>query len=76
MKYVDDPDGLEAKLFDDTPPGVAVITIVALRLGAAEAEVELKLWCGSLCAVYLTYAVEQVDGQWVITGIVGPIAMS
>ncbi len=48
----------------------------ALHLGAAQAEVELHLWCGSLCGVYLTYAAEQVDGQWVITGIVGPIAMS
>ena len=76
VQYVDDPDGLAAKLFDDTPPGVAVVTIDALRLGATEAEVELHLWCGSLCAVYLTYAVEQADGRWVITGIVGPIAMS
>ena len=76
VHYVDDPDRLAAKLFNGAPPGVAVITIVALRLGATEAEVELHLWCGSLCGVYLTYAAEQVDGQWVITGIVGPIAMS
>ena len=76
VQYVDDPDGLAAKLFDDTPPGVAVITIDALHLGAAQAEVELHLWCGSLCGVYLTYAAERVDGQWVITGIVGPIAIS
>lgn len=76
VQYVDDPDGLAAKLFDDTPQGVAVITIDALQLGAAQAEVELHLWCGSLCGVYLTYTAEQVDGKWVITGIVGPIAMS
>ena len=76
VQYVDDPDGLTAKLFDGSPPGVAVITIDALRLGATQAEVELHLWCGSLCGVYLTYAAEQVDGRWVITGIVGPIAMS
>ena len=48
VQYVDDPDGLAAKLFDDTPPGVAVITIDALHLGAAQAEVELHLW---LCQV-------------------------
>ena len=76
VQYVDDPDGLAAKLFDGAPPSVAVITIAALHLGATQAEVELHLWCGSLCGVYLTYAAEQVDGQWVITGIVGPIAMS
>jgi hypothetical protein len=76
VQYIDDPDGLAAKLFDDTPPGVAVLTIDALQLGATQAEVELHIWCGSLCAVYLTYAAEQIDGQWVITGIVGPIAMS
>ncbi len=76
VQYVDDPDGLAAKLFDSAPTGVAVITIDALHLGTAQAEVELHLWCGSLCGIYLTYAAERVDGQWVITGIVGPIAMS
>ena len=76
VQYVDDPNALAQKLFEDPPPGVAVITIDGLHLGAAQAEVELHLECGSVCGVYLTYAAEQVDGQWAITGIVGPIAMS
>ena len=76
VRYVDDSIGLARKLFDDTPPGVAVITIDALHLGAAQAEVELRLLCGSLCGIHLTDAAEQVGGQWVITGIVGPIAIS
>ena len=76
VQYVDDPNALAQKLFEDPPPGAAVITIDALDLEPDGAVVELHLECGSVCGIYLTYTAEQVDGQWVITGIVGPIAMS
>ena len=76
VQYVDDPNALTEKLFDDPPPGVAVITFDALDLEPDGAVVELHLWCGSLCAVFVSYEVSSVDGEWTITGLAGPIAMS
>ena len=64
-------------LFDANQPGVAVVTVSAIRLEDGRAEVQMELWCGSLCGVYLTYEVVQVtDGTWEVTGPVGPIAIS
>lgn len=76
VQYIDDPRALIEKLFDDTPPGAAVVTIDALPLEAGRAEVELQLWCGSLCGVFLTYEVLETDEGWTVTGPIGPIAMS
>ena len=76
MQYLDDPHGLIQALFNGAPQGTAVITIDALRLQSGRGEVELRLWCGSLCAVFLTYEAVLEGGEWTITGTVGPIAMS
>ncbi len=40
------------------------------------AVVELHLWCGSVCAVFVSYDAASVDGEWTITGLAGPIAVS
>jgi hypothetical protein len=76
VEYVDDPQALIEKLFDQNPRGTAVLTIAALSLESDGAEVELHLWCGSLCGVFITYEVVQSDGAWVVTGAIGPLAMS
>jgi hypothetical protein len=76
VQFIDDVDGLITKLFDDTPLGVAVISIANVRLDGSSAEVELRLWCGSLCGVFVTYEAALEAGEWSIVGPVGPIAMS
>ncbi len=76
VQFIDDADGLITKLFDDTPLGVAVISIANVRLDGSSAEVELRLWCGSLCGVFVTYEAALEAGEWSIVGPVGPIAMS
>ena len=75
-QYIDDPNGLIQELVDDMRVGAAVITIDALDLLPDSAVVELHLWCGSLCGVFVSYEVSSVDGEWTITGLAGPIAMS
>ena len=75
-QYTDDPQELIRELFDGTHPGAVVVTVEALRLEQERAEIELHLWCGSLCGIYLTYEAVEVDGTWIITGPIGPITMS
>ena len=54
----------------------AVVSVDDVRIDDKTAEVDVGLWCGSLCGVWLTYAAELVDGAWMITGTTGPIAVS
>ncbi len=74
-QYVDDPDGLIQKLFDNTPEGAAVIIIDSLDLLPEGAVVELHYWCASQCVVFVSYEVASVDGEWIVT-LAGPILMS
>ena len=34
------------------------------------------LWCGIDCGLGLTYGLDQIDGQWTVTGTTGPISIS
>lgn len=34
------------------------------------------LWCGIDCGLGLTYVLDQVDGQWTVTGTTGPVSIS
>lgn len=76
VDFETDPNGLIEKLFDAPRPGVAVVVFDEFRLETGRAEIDLHLWCGSLCGIFLTYEAIQEDGVWIITGPIGPIAMS
>lgn len=56
--------------------GVAVVSVTDLRIEGDRAEIDMSLWCGSLCAIFLTYEAELVNGAWRILGTTGPIAVS
>jgi heat shock protein HslJ len=76
VKYIDDADTEIEALFDESPAGVAVVSVERVNILDDHAEVELRLWCGQLCGVFLTYEAESQNGEWNITGTTGPIAMS
>lgn len=76
VRFVDDADAEIGMLFEESPAGVAVVSVEHVLLLDDRAEVELRLWCGSLCGVFLTYQAVPDDGGWNIVGTVGPIAMS
>lgn len=74
--FIDNADIEIAALFETSPTGVAVVSVERIELLDDHAELELSLWCGSLCGVFLTYEAIPVDGGWEITGTTGPIAVS
>lgn len=53
-----------------------VASLEALRIDDARAELDVALWCGSLCATWLTYEAEAAGDGWEIVGPIGPIAVS
>lgn len=76
VTFVPDVDAAIDQLFDASPSGVAVVSIEALRIDRSRAEIDMRLWCGSLCGVFLTYEAELTDVGWAILGTTGPIAVS
>lgn len=76
VRFINDADAEIAALFDESPQGVAVVAVQRIDLLDDRAELELRLWCGSLCGVFLTYEAAPTDGGWEITGTIGPIAIS
>ncbi len=76
VRYVDNADTESEALFEESPAGVAVVSVERILLLDDRAEVELRYWCGSVCAVFLTYEAVPDDNGWTIVGTIGPIAMS
>ena len=76
VRYIDDANAEIKALFEDSPAGVAVVSVERVLILDERAEVEMRLWCGSLCGVFLTYEAAPDDGGWTIIGTTGPIAMS
>lgn len=76
VSFVDDADEVIVGLFNDSPVGVAVVSVEDLVILDDRAEVGLSMWCGALCGVFLTYEAVPDVGGWDIIGTTGPIAMS
>lgn len=76
VRFIDDADTEIEKLFADSPAGVAVVSVEDVLLLDDRAEVELRLWCGSLCGVFLTYEAVPDAAGWDIVGTMGPVAVS
>ena len=76
VELVSDADATIADNFDNETIGMAVASIEDVRIDGERAEIEMRLWCGSLCAVFLTYEAELGSTGWEILGTTGPIAMS
>jgi hypothetical protein len=76
VEFVSDIDATIAEHFDHETMGVAVAAIDDVRIDADRAEIEMRLWCGSLCGVFLTYEAVLGSSGWEIVGTTGPIAMS
>lgn len=64
---------------DDLRPtveGAAIITLGPITIDNNEATIDMEMWCGGLCGIWLTYALEVGDAGWEVLGTVGPIAIS
>jgi hypothetical protein len=64
---------------DDLRPtvdGAAIITLGPVTVDNNYATIDMEMWCGGLCGIWLTYALEVGDAGWEVLGTVGPIAIS
>lgn len=75
VEFVIDADAAIEEHFAQSA-GVAVAVIDGVRIDGERAELDMRLWCGSLCGVFLSYEAVRGPAGWEITGTIGPIAMS
>jgi hypothetical protein len=76
VEFIPDAEAAIARYFEGPPRAVAVVSVDDVRVDGDRAEVDLTLWCGSLCGVSLTYEATLGGGGWEILGTTGPIAVS
>ncbi len=74
--FIDDPEATIAEYVDASTPGVAVVTVDDLRIDGDRAEVDVGLWCGNVCGIWLTYEAELGTDGWEILGTTGPISIT
>jgi hypothetical protein len=55
---------------------VVVVGIDDLRIDGDRAEIEMALWCGSLCGTWFTYEAKLGADGWEILGTTGSVAIS
>ncbi len=57
--------------------GSAILSLAPLEeIDATTAHVGVSLWCSGSCGLWTTLGIERIDGEWRVTGAVGPTAIS
>jgi hypothetical protein len=74
--FVDDAEAATQGYFEENTVGVAVVTVDDVRIDGETAEVDVGLWCGSLCGIWVTYEAKLGPDGWEVVGTTGPIAIS
>ena len=75
VEFIPDADQAIEGHFESAA-AVAVVSVGEVRIDGERAEVDLGLWCGNVCGIWLTYEAERTADGWRILGINGPIAVS
>jgi hypothetical protein len=76
VRWIDDPAEWRT---DDLRPilaGSAILGVGEPTVDGSSALVPVSLWCGGLCATWLTYRLDIVDGAWRVAGTEGPITIA
>lgn len=76
VQFIPDQDDFITDDLHPTIEGAAIITLGAPDIDGHEATIDMGMWCGGLCGIWLTYALEVGDAGWEVLGTVGPIAIS
>jgi hypothetical protein len=76
VRFISSQDDFVTDDLRPTIEGAAIITLGPPDIDGNEATIDMGMWCGGLCGIWLTYALEVGDAGWEVLGTVGPIAIS
>ena len=76
VEFIGEPNDFITDDLGPTIDGAAIITLGPVTIDGNDATIDMEMWCGGLCGIWLTYALEVGDAGWEVLGTVGPIAVS
>jgi hypothetical protein len=76
VRWIGDPAEWRTDDLRPTIAGSAILAVGEPTVDGNRASVPVSLWCGGLCATWLTYRLDLVDGAWRVAGTQGPIAIA
>ena len=76
VEFIGDPNDFITDDLRPTIDGAAIISLGPVTIDGHDATIDMEMWCGGLCGIWLTYALEVGDAGWEVLGTVGPIAVS
>ncbi len=76
VEVIADAELARTESLEPIVPGAAIVTAGPVGGSEDRATVDMALWCGGLCGIWLTYGADLTDAGWTITGPIGPIAVS
>lgn len=76
VEFIGDPNDFITDDLRPTIEGAAIVTLGPVTIDGNNATIDMEMWCGGLCGIWLTYALEIGHAGWEVLGTVGPIAVS
>ena len=76
VRWIDDAGEWQTDDLRPTIEGSAILGVGEPTIDGDIALVPVSLWCGGLCATWLTYRIDRIDGTWQVRGTEGPIAIA
>lgn len=76
VRFVDDAERVRDRFFTDRISNTGLLAVGPIERHGERVTVDANAYCGSLCAHWMTFVLEDdVDG-WSVTGTTGPVAIS
>ena len=76
VRWIDDPEEWRTDDLIPVVEGSAILGVGPITFEEDGALVPMSMWCGGVCGTWFTYRLAVVEGEWAVTGIEGPIAVS
>jgi hypothetical protein len=79
VEFIPDAKAAIDRYFEAERAGGDLVTVVSIddvRIDGDRAELDMALWCGSLCGTWFTYEAKLGPGGWEILGTTGSVAIS
>lgn len=76
VEFIVDKDAFITEDLRPVVEGSAIITLGPVAIDGDTATVDMEMWCGGLCGLWLTYELKAGHAGWEVLGPVGPIAIS
>lgn len=76
VRWIDDPADWRTDDLRPTIEGAVILGLGEPVVGDGTGLVPVSLWCGGLCGTWFTYRLDLIEGEWAVTSIEGPIAIS